>query len=278
MLKIARVFPRRTKATPTDELVFTKPPPKILPDIDEVHVSVTFSYDLDKAEELMESWEKTGLPIKIGGPVFGLPGGDFTPGLYLKHGYVITSRGCPNTSSDCWFCSVPKREGSLRELPITNGHNILDDNLLACSERHIRAVFAMLKNQPEKPLFTGGLEAQLLKPWHVNLLREVKTKRLYCSFDRPEDYEPLVQAGKILREGGISKGSHAANCYVLIGYPGDNMSNAEKRLHDTWTAGFFPFAMLYRNAKGEACHEWKQFQTLWARPQTTYDMLKRGYT
>ena len=51
-MKIARIFPRRTTATPDDALAFTTPPPKVLPDIDEVHVSVTFSYDKQKAEQL----------------------------------------------------------------------------------------------------------------------------------------------------------------------------------------------------------------------------------
>ena len=62
----------------------------------------------------------------IFGPATGMCGEAFTPGLYLKHGYTITSRGCHN---HCWFCSVPKREGTLRELPITDGWNILDDNV-----------------------------------------------------------------------------------------------------------------------------------------------------
>ena len=49
--------------------------------------------------------------------------------MYMKPGYVITSRGCPNR---CWFCAVPKREGyQLRELPVTDGWIVADDNLLA---------------------------------------------------------------------------------------------------------------------------------------------------
>lgn len=274
-MNIARVFPRRTTATPDDELAFTTPPPKILPDIDEVHISVTFSYDMEKAEQLAEAWHKTGLPVLMGGPAFNEPGGEFVPGRYLKQGYVITSRGCPNR---CHFCAVPKREGyMLRELPIKNGFNILDDNLLACSEKHIREVFEMLKKQPEMPVFTGGLEAKLLKAWHVDLLREVKPKRMYFAYDTPDDYEPLLQAGRLLRDGGITKASQSARCYVLIGYDGDTMENAEKRLRDAWTAGFFPFGMLYRDEKGEVSEDWKQFQRLWARPQIINQKLKEDF-
>ncbi len=270
-MRIARVFPRRTKATPDDALAFTSPPPKAVPDADEVHVSVTFTYDMEKAEQLAEAWAKTGMPVKLGGPATGAAGGDFTPRLYLRNGYVITSRGCGNT---CWFCSVPKREGGLRELPITDGWNILDDNLLACSESHIRAVFDMLRNQPEKPVFTGGLEAKLLKPWHVELLRAAKTRRMYFAYDTADDYEPLLYAGKLLREGGISKASHTARCYVLIGYPGDTFDRAEKRLRGAWAGGFFPFAMLYRNERGEILSDWGKFQRLWARPHIISQLLK----
>jgi hypothetical protein len=49
-LRIARVFPRRTKATPTDDLVFTDCPPMFMPEIDEVHISVAFTYDMKRAE------------------------------------------------------------------------------------------------------------------------------------------------------------------------------------------------------------------------------------
>ena len=95
--EIARVFPRRTKATPDDALAFTGPLPRAIREtgggIDEVHVSVTFTYDIPKAEKLVKSWERLGVPVKIGGPAFGDRSGDFTPGLYMKNGYTFTSRG-----------------------------------------------------------------------------------------------------------------------------------------------------------------------------------------
>jgi hypothetical protein len=281
-MNLARVFPRRTAATPDDAFAFISPPPKgLLNDlhsgkqsIDKVHVSVTFTYDMEKAEQLAEAWVKTGLPVKLGGAAMGEPGGEFVPGRYLKHGYTITSRGCPNR---CPYCSVPAREGyALRELPVKDGFNIVDDNLLACSEGHIREVFEMLKQQAEKPIFTGGLEAKLLQPWHVELLRESKTRRMYFSYDDKYSYEPLVHAGKLLRDSGFTKASQTARCYVLIGYDGDTMDNAEKRLRQAWDAGFFPFAMLFRDEKGEVQQDWQRFQRLWARPQIIHEKLKEG--
>ena len=272
-LRIARVFPRRTKATPDDALAFTSPPPENLPEIDEVHISVAFTYDMPRAEMLAEAWNKTGLPVKMGGPAFGQPGGDFTPGLYLKPGYVITSRGCNN---HCWFCSVHAREGGkLHELPVTQGWNVMDDNFISCSEQHIRNVFAMLRQQPERPIFTGGLEARLLRAWHVDLLRESKVRRLYCAYDTPDDLEPLISAGKLLQDGGITRASHRASCYVLIGWQGDTMDAAEKRLLETWSAGFVPYAMLYRDESGQTAPEWRKFQRLWLRPQILFSRLKQ---
>lgn len=188
--EIARVFPRKTNATPDDDLALTGPLPRAIRNtgggIDEVHVSVTFTYDIPKAEKLVKSWERLGVPVKIGGPAFGDRSGDFTPGLYMKTGYTFTSRGCGNK---CWFCSVWKDCDGLRELEIKDGWNVCDDNILSTSEGHFRAVCEMLKRQPERPIFTGGIEAKILKPWQAELLKEVKTKRLYCACCR--QYPPV---------------------------------------------------------------------------------------
>lgn len=261
---IARVFPRKTNATPDDDYVFFEPPNWFTPEVNEVHVSVAFTYDIPKAEQLAENWKALGVPVKVGGPAYNEPGGDFIPGMYLKKGYVITSRGCPNR---CWFCAVPKREGyQLRELPITSGYNVLDDNLLACSDQHINAVFDMLSRQDHVPLFTGGLEAKRLKPWHCERLKALKAQRLYFAYDTPDDYEPLITAGQMLRDAGITAGSHTMCCYVLIGYRGDAFDKAQKRLSDTAKAGFVPYAMLYRDKGGLVNKEWRRFQREWCDP------------
>lgn len=258
--------------TPTDDLAFVNCLPRLdVPEVDEVHVSVAFTWDIPRAEQLADAWLALGVPVSMGGPAFNEPGGEFVPGMYVKEGATITSRGCPN---HCWFCAVPKRERGLRELPIHDGWNILDDNILACSGEHVEAVFKMLERQPRRAEFTGGLEAKILKPWHAKRLREIKANRMYFAYDTPDDYEPLVQAGRYMMAEGHSPRGHRMCCYVLVGYKGDTFEKAEKRLADTMKAGFLPYAMLYRDAKGERDPEWMKFQREWLRPAITGSKMR----
>jgi len=202
----------------------------------------------------------------------GDPGGIFVPGRYLKKGYVITSRGCPN---NCWFCDVPKREGALRELPVTSGHNLLDSNILACSEKHITEVFHMLKKQKATVQLTGGLEAARLDDWHTNMLWDLRPGQMFFAYDTPDDLEPLVEAGRKLRRANFTR-SHC-RCYVLIGWPSDTMYKAKKRLVQTWEAGFLPMAMLWKGKDGAEDAEWRRFQRSWARPASTKAVMKEYY-
>ncbi|MBQ7220709.1 MAG: hypothetical protein IJS28_07005 [Synergistaceae bacterium] len=271
-MPILRVFPRRTKATPLDSYVTFDPPGLFIPDdITEIHVSVAFTWDMPQAERLADAWSHYGT-VKLGGPAFNQPGGEFTPGLYLKEGYVITSRGCPNK---CWFCAVHKREpDGLHELEIKDGYNVLDDNFLACSERHIRAVFAMLKRQKQKAKFTGGLEAKILKAWHCELLADLKPERMYFAYDTPDDYEPLLQASRLLNEYGLLA-SRKCGVYCLCGYPSDTFEKAEARFMQVVKLGMCPYAMLWRDRAGETSSEWRKFQRSWLAPQILYTKLKR---
>jgi hypothetical protein len=118
-MRLIRVFPRKTKATPTDPLTYFGPPDRHA-EADEIHVSVTFSFDKDWAEYLAEQWRHVA-PVKIGGVAYGDRGDEFVPGKYIKPGYVFTSRGCPrrrqaqpawpsrqlHRSQARWLCSVP---------------------------------------------------------------------------------------------------------------------------------------------------------------------------
>jgi hypothetical protein len=271
---IARVFPRKTNATPDDAYAFIgKPNLSALPeDITEVYISVAFTWDLPIAENLAEVWS-TVAPVKIGGPATGMRGEEFTPGFFLKHGYLVTSRGCPNR---CWFCGVPAREGNtVRELPVQVGRNILDDNFLACSEAHIRKVFAMLNQQKRGTVqFTGGLEAARLESWHVELLKELRPKQIFFAFDTADDLPALEEAARLFKVAEYGTRNNL-RCYVLVGYPGDSFQEAEHRLRTVMRLRFCPMAMLYRDHTGVRDTEWRKFQCVWARPAIIYSLQNR---
>lgn len=262
-----RVFPRKTEMTPKDDQVyFTGPPLWDLPNRD-VAVSCTFTKDKHRAENLAKQWEKQAYNVSLGGPAYGDQGGEFVSGRFLKHGMVITSRGCNN---NCWFCSVPGREGKIRELKVTEGFNLLDNNLLQCSESHIREVLRMLRQQTTPIKLTGGLEAALLKDWHVDLIVALKPKPevIYFAYDTLSGYYPLQAAAYKMKRIGF--GNQRVGCYVLIGWPADTIEAAQKRLQQVVDLDMMPYAMLYENED----LTWRKFQRQYTRPQITRKLHK----
>lgn len=264
-MKIIRIFPRKTKATPLDDNVIINRDPGFFDEADEIHISVAFTWDIPNAEKLYNQWKHVA-PTKLGGPAFNSSQGEFIPGMYLKEGYTITSRGCNNK---CWFCSVWKRDPEIKELEIKPGYILQDDNILACSEQHIKNVFKMLSKQKKPIKFNGGIEAKLLEDWHIELFKSIKLEGLFCAYDTPDDYEPLLIAGKKLNDAGITLKNRKANAYVLIGHPKDTFEKAEKRIEQTIKAGFFPFAMLWKDNKMQVDKNWGKFQRQWANPVIT---------
>lgn len=269
-MSIARVFPRKTAWSPDDDLAFFAAPDLFTlqrQDIEAVHISVTFTYDLEKADQLYKDWQALGVPVLVGGPAFDDRMGDFTPGLYIKKGGVFTSRGC---TKECWFCSVPRcSHGVIRELSVQDGYNIMDDNILGTSMAHFEEVIEMLKRQKEKAIFSGGLEPQLMTDRHAELLKSINPARMYTAYDTKDDLEPLREMRMTMRRAGFSDATHSLCCYVLIGYDGDTFDAAERRMLETMDAGYVPFAMLYRDESGEVSEDWKPFQREWCRPIIT---------
>lgn len=263
MTVVARVFPRRTRATPKDELAFVGDPPLWPVECDEVHVSCSFTWDASECLRIGKAWQAQGYRVCIGGPGLGCRAEEFVPGRYLAPGYVITSRGCPNK---CWFCSVWRRDGGTRELPITEGWDVLDDNLLACSHDHIVAVGEMLDRQRHRPRFTGGLEAKRFDSWHAEWLVSLRPESAFFAFDTPDDWVPLVEAAMLCRSVGLLTGKHRIRAYVLCGYVGDTLEDAEARMRSVLDLGVLPMAMAFRNRNGRVKLEWRRFQRRWARP------------
>jgi FAD/FMN-containing dehydrogenase len=139
----------------------------------------------------------------------------------------------------------------LRLLPIRDGWDVLDNNLLACPREHVEAVFAMLKRQPNRPKFTGGLEAARLRPWHVEWFLRLKPDAIWTAYDSADDWDALVSAVWMLTEAGIV-GPHRrkrTGAYVLMGRRGDTPDAAEARLASVIRLGIKTQAMLFDNGR-----------------------------
>jgi len=264
---IIRVFPRKTKWTPTDDLAFYDEPPLFkVPNLP-VYVSCTFTWDRRRAFDLRKAWNKR-MPhqVSIGGPAIDDPinfrkqYSPFVRGRFVKQGVTFTSRGCPK---HCPWCLVPQREGSIRQLQIVPGHIIQDNNLLACGEGHIRAVFDMLRKQRKGAQFKGGLDIDFLQPWHVDLLKSISVKEMWVACDQDKDLPRLDKAADLLADFNLNK----KHCYILMGFDGDTPEKAEKRAEAIYHKGFLPRAQFYRPATTwrRVPKEWRFVQWKWSR-------------
>jgi hypothetical protein len=263
-----RVFARKTSMTPTDDLAFFDEPPLFeLPD-QPVMVSVTFTWDIQRGLRLLEAWRRlwakrgSKCRVRIGGPAFDVSGGKFTPGMFLREGVTITSRGCPK---QCPWCLVPVREGRLSRLYIHPGNIIQDNNLLACPRGHIEQVFDMLITQTSVQ-FKGGLDIDYLESWHVDCLKLLWPKELWVSCDNEAGLKRLDKARDLLSDFSIEQ----RRCYVLIGFDGDTPDAAQRRLEAVYDQerGFLPQAMFHQpttTAKRQVPLEWFSLNRKWSR-------------
>lgn len=272
-MRIIRVFPRRTEWTPRDQLAFVGDPPlpAFQPEADQVHVSVTFSWDKAEGSRLKESWSQFYQDVQLGGPVTGFyEPGEFVPGRYIKHGVTFTSRGCNNK---CPWCLAWWREGLLWETrDFAPGWIVEDNNLLQCSRRHIEAVFGMLRRQPQRIILAGGLDARLMRPWIADRIKTLSLEELFFSADYPESLVPLEKAIQLLRP----MTRRYIRCYVLLAHGGQTINQAQYMLESVYKLGAMPFAQLYQPEERYIDYPapWRDLARKWSRPAITRSINK----
>ena len=252
---------------PTDEHCYFDAPDLLTPMYDEVHVSVTFTWDIEKARLLAKLWEShSRTPVKLGGvAINGESCSPFVPGVYLKHGIMITSRGCSN---NCSFCMVNKKLIEFEEF--ATGNIVQDNNILACSDKHWSKVMVALKTQRDIE-FKGGMESRRITTKIVDDLRSLKIKSLWLACDSDSDLKPLKKAVDLLKAGGFKR--YKIFCYVLIG-------KEEQRLREVYDIGCMPFAQLYKPPQGYLyTQQMRQYHRTWCRPpayKTVIKNIKKG--
>jgi hypothetical protein len=247
-----------------DDLAFFDGPPLWpLPDYP-VLVSVLFTWDISRGRGLATDWSSVSSRVELGGPAFGSYAGAFEPGLFVREGVTITSRGCPKA---CSFCLVHQREGFLRELEIRVGNIVQDNNVLACSKGHLEKVFGMLGGQ--RAIEFHGLDIDYLNSWVVDRLKSLKVKFLWVACDTDAALTRLDKAADLLADFTLEQ----RRCYVLIGR--ESLYQAESRCEAVFNKGFLPFAQLYQPVQPKAYSaEWKRLQKRWSRPAIYKKLMK----
>jgi len=168
------------------------------------------------------------------------------PELTKDTAYGFLSRGCPR---GCEFCHVKCKEGAksykvadLQEF--WRGQKeikLLDPNILACAEA--ADLLQQLADSGARVDITQGLDARLLTPEKVEILKRIKIKMIHFAWDRPEDEPYIVPKLKYFKQTtGIRE--RDLTVYVLINFG----SSFEEDLHRIYTIrdlGMSPYIMIY---------------------------------
>lgn len=172
--------------------------------------------------------------------------------------YGFLSRGCPR---HCPFCIVGDKEGTksrkvadIGEFWRGQGHvEILDPNLLACSERG--ELLDELINTNATINFNQGLDVRLLTKGTAEQINKIKTDRLHFAWD---NYDHGYTRKKLEKaREWLDKDRWHTIVYVLVNY-NTTIGQDIYRVRTLDNIGYEPFVMVYD--KPNASQEIKHFQ------------------
>lgn len=156
----------------------------------------------------------------------------------------------------------------MRYFPIKPGWIVQDNNLLACDESHVRAVFDMLRQQKRRIYFNGGLDKDFFEPWHRELFDSISFGELWFACDQRKDVKRLEAVRPMLEGIPLRK----LRCYTMIGYDeGETLREAEQRIKHVFDLGFLPFSQLFQPPTAKEPTrvygaDWKAVNRKWCRP------------
>ena len=143
--------------------------------------------------------------------------------------YGFLSRGCPR---GCKFCHVKTKEGG-RSYKVADLNEfwrdqkeikLLDPNILACTEA--LDLLQQLADSGARIDITQGLDARLLTPEKIEVIKKIKIKMIHFAWDRPQDEKYIVPKLKAFKEAtGIRE--RDLTVYVLTNFG----SSLEEDLH-----------------------------------------------
>ncbi len=211
-----------------------------------LYLSVVFSWHLKKAEEMARAHKG---PVMAGGPAIrhrNIKWADTTYpyapfyNVLSRHNpsATFTTRGC---TKRCPYCIVPKIEGDFKELKDWEPAPLIcDNNILASSHKHFESVITKIRRYPFVD-FNQGLDATMLKGWHIDQMARLESVKLRFAFDHVNQESSIVGCIERCKKAGFNN----FGVYVLIGYM-DSPSDALYRLEKVRSLGILPNPMRYQ--------------------------------
>lgn len=204
-----------------------------------LYISIPFTWDLPRVQKYLYSYQpKFYDKIVIGGPAVQLMPEYLKLPSNVEIKYSMdnvlqivnkkatrTTVGCPRK---CKFCGIGKglinkNYTELRDFPVLP--IVCDDNFLASSRKHFDYVIDRLKGLKEKIDFNQGLDARLLKSYHIDRFSELKKPVMRFAWDHIGFEKHVLKAIEMCKK----KGMRDIRCYVLIGFE-DTPEDAQYRL------------------------------------------------
>lgn len=170
-------------------------------------------------------------------------------GLYPKHtastAYGFLTRGCPR---GCGFCIVAEKEGrqsrQVAELSaFWRGQKyieLMDPNLLACPQHE--KLLEGLAESGARVNFNQGLDARLLTPDNVALMRRVNVRMIHFAWDGAEDETVPLMLWHFARHYPVKPRN--VRVYMLTNYNTTHEMDLY-RVERLRGMGYWPYVTIY---------------------------------
>lgn len=193
--------------------------------------------------------------------------------------YGYLSRGCPR---QCYFCHVKTKEGikahkvaDLSEFWCGQKNiEVCDPNILACPDAE--DLLRQLADSKAMVNLNQGIDARLLTPEKVKILKKIKMKRYHFAWDNPKDEDKILPKLKMFLE--IAK-PYKKNVMVfcLVNF-NSTLDEDFHRIYTLRDLGVQPYIMIYDKEHCDPVYQkiqrWVNAPALfWSTPK--YEEYKR---
>lgn len=201
------------------------------------------------------------------------PDYSFYPEMTKDTAYGFLTRGCPR---GCGFCIVKDKEGqkSIKVADLSefwNGQKnvvLLDPNMFACKEW--RNLSQQLIDSKAWIDFSQGCDIRIMTDEKIEMLKQMKIKRVHFAWDRYEDKKIIVPKFKAVKElTGWDK--RKLIVYVLVNF-NTTLEQDLERIYTLRELGFGPYVMVYEKDKLPNGHVIRRLQR-WVNMRAVFETI-----